>query len=120
TTRESIQSIELKYIDVLTNPQEDLVEWEKQIKYLDDIVNLIQNKGDAIIDEIDLNLRTRDQLIYTVGDGQPTPKYIIESIVALYQAFAHIDHNVNGTKVNLHNVVTLKTEKPSDETIKLM
>lgn len=120
TTRESIQSIELKYIDVLTNPQEDLVEWEKQIKYLDDIVNLIQNKGDAIIDEIDLNLRTRDQLIYTVGDGQPTPKYIIESIVALYQAFAHIDHSVNGTKVNLHDVVTLKTEKPSDETIKLM
>lgn len=120
TTRESIQSIELKYIDVLTNPQEDLVEWEKQIKYLDDIVNLIQNKGDAIIDEIDLNLRTRDQLIYTVGDGQPTPQYIIESIIALYQAFAHIDHNVSGTKVNLHDVVTLKAEKPSDETIKLM
>lgn len=120
TTRESIQSIELKYIDVLTNPQENLAEWEKQIKYLDDIVNLIQNKGDAIIDEIDLNLRTRDQLIYTVGDGQPTPKYIIESIVALYQSFAHIDHIINDTKVNLHDVVTLKTEKPSDETIKLM
>lgn len=120
TTRESIQSLELKYIDVLTNPQEDLVEWEKQIKYLDDIINLVQNKSDAIIDEIDLNLRTRDQLIYTIGDGQPTPKYIIESIVNLYQSFSHIDQVVAGSKVNLHDVVTLKTEKPSDETIKLM
>lgn len=120
TTRESMQSIELKYIDVLTNPLDDLVEWEKQIKYLDDIVNLIKLQGDAILDEIDLNLRTRDQLIYTVGEGRPAPKFIIESIVALYKSFAHVDHVINGSKVNLHDVITLKTEKPSEENLQVM
>ncbi len=120
TTRESIQSIELKYIDVLTNPMDNLVEWEKQIKYLDDIVNLIKHQGDAILDEIDLNLRTRDQLIYTVGEGRPTPKFIIESIVAMYKSFAHVDHTINGSKVNLHDVITLKCEKPSEENLQIM
>jgi hypothetical protein len=120
TTRESIQSIELKYIDVLTNPMDDLVEWEKQIKYLDDIVNLIKQQGDAILDEIDLNLRTRDQLIYTVGEGKPAPKFIIESIVAMYKSFAHVNHTINGSKVNLHDVITLKCEKPSDEHLQVM
>lgn len=120
TTRESIQSIELKYIDVLTNPIDDLVEWEKQITYLDDIVNLIKNRGDAILDEIDLNLRTRDQLIYTVGEGKSTPKFITNAIVGLYQTFNQVNHTVNGVNVNLHDVVTLKSEKPSDDDLQVM
>lgn len=120
TTRESIQSIELKYIDVLTNPIDNLVEWEKQITYLDDIVNLIKNRGDAILDEIDLNLRTRDQLIYTVGEGKSTPKFITNAIVGLYQTFNQVNHTVNGANVNLHDVVTLKSEKPSDDDLQIM
>ena len=120
TTRESIQSIELKYIDVLTNPIDDLVEWEKQINYLDEIVNLIKNQGDAILDEIDLNLRTKDQLIYTIGEGKPSPKFIIESIVELYKSFKEVDHLVKGTKINLHDVVTLKCEKPSEDDLQKM
>ncbi len=120
TTRESIQSIELKYIDVLTNPIDDLQEWEKQIAYLDDIVNLIKNRGDAILDEIDLNLRTRDQLIYTVGEGKSTPKFITNAIVGLYQMFVKVNHTVNGANINLHDVVTLKSEKPSDDDLKIM
>ena len=120
TTRESIQSIELKYIDVLTNPIDDLVEWEKQINYLDEIVNLIKNQGDAILDEIDLNLRTKDQLIYTVGEGKPSPKFIIESIVDLYKSFTQVNHVVNGTKLNLHDVATLKSEKPNEDDLQKM
>lgn len=120
TTRESIQSLELKYIDLITHPQDNLIEWEKQIRYLDDLINLLQQKGDAILDEIDLNLRTKDQLIYTVSEGAMPPRYCTQSIMALYQSFSKINAVVDGSNINLADVVSSKITKPSPRAMTLL
>ncbi len=84
TTRKSIDSLLLKYIELLSDPDYS-DEKQKQVEYLDDIINILKNQGDAVLDEIDLNLNPKDQLIYTIGEGLSMSKPVIEKLVNLFE-----------------------------------
>jgi hypothetical protein len=112
TTRKSMDSLMLKYIDLLNKPEEN-EEWKKQVKYLDEIIQIIKEQGDAIIDEIDLNLNPKDQLIYTVEEGKPVDNAILKSLIDLYEFTRHIPFN-DGKPSNLYNIIIGKTSRPSE------
>ncbi len=119
TTRKSMDSLMLKYIELLSVDVDSLgegqAEWEAEVKILDDIIHILKNQGDIVIDEMDSNLNPKDQLIYTAGLGQPLDKQILGAIVNLYDFFKTITFSQSGKTVSLHEVVTQKASRPSSE-----
>lgn len=84
TTGEAIQSLELKYLELLlANDQPDAV-WEKQIYWLDNITNLFRNHADCIIDEVHQGLWLKKKLNYTRGESPPLGSLLIANAIALY------------------------------------
>lgn len=56
TTGESMQSLELKYLELLLADDQHDETWQKQIYWLDKITGLFRNQADCIIDEAHLGL----------------------------------------------------------------
>ena len=92
TTGEAIQSLELKYIELLTSgaPTNKKLQWEKQVRFLNDLVSLFRNRADGVIDEIHQGLLLKRKLNYTTGQSSQLPQTIIESTLALYRFMANI------------------------------
>lgn len=89
TTKESMASLQLKYHELLNTPQDgkdakDIQEWEKQIKWLDRIIRLIHDRGDALIDEVDTSLTINKQINYTIGEQTATPYQHYQTDIALF------------------------------------
>lgn len=104
TTKKSMDSLMLKYIDMLTFPQAS-EDYLKGIKYLDEIINIINNQGDCIIEEIDSTLAPKDQLIYTVGESNPVEKHLLRALMKLYDFLP----------LELFNVIKGETFRPQAE-----
>lgn len=86
TTGESIQSLQLKYIErLLEKPSGNLKDVPKQIQLFEDILSLLKNQGDAVIDEVHQGLLLKKKLNYTMGESKPLPEKIIQDTIALYQ-----------------------------------
>lgn len=66
TTPESLQSLELKYLELLKYAEQ----YHDNLHYLNEILLIIKNKGDAIIDEADQNLQTKKELNYAMGEKE--------------------------------------------------
>jgi hypothetical protein len=92
TTGSSVQSLDLKYAELLDcGPGDDPSEWYKQIKWLDRIIKTFKNQGDALIDEIDSNLDIKKQLNYTVGAEKAIPRNHIQFMIKLYTFIENTD-----------------------------
>ncbi|RUR13896.1 DUF3638 domain-containing protein [Legionella sp. km772] len=85
TTGESMQSLELKYIELLLEEEPHDEEWTKQIYWCDKLVNLIHQHGDAIIDEVHQSLWVKKKLNYALGDQKPIHPNIALNTIALFQ-----------------------------------
>lgn len=88
TTGETMQSLELKYMDLLLNRPEnqtDLKEWRKQVYWAGKITGLIKQCGDVVIDEIHQGLLLKKKLNYTLGDPSAISPALINHSIALYQ-----------------------------------
>jgi hypothetical protein len=85
TTGESIQSLELKYLELLLDTAKQDSEWEQQVYWCDKIVTLIHQHGDAVIDEVHQGLWIKKKLNYTIGTSKPLPTPTIQNAVALYR-----------------------------------
>ncbi|MDR3442693.1 MAG: DUF3638 domain-containing protein [Legionella sp.] len=85
TTGPSMQSLELKYVDLLysTGPRDE--SWEKQVYWCDKLINLIRHHGDCIIDEVHQGLSIKKKLIYTLGNPVAINMDLIENAIALYK-----------------------------------
>lgn len=84
TTPEAIQSLELKYLEILKFYPSDHFNWIHAEK----VLKLIKDKADAIIDEVDQNLQTKKELNYAVGTKESiTTKYpnLIRDSVMLFE-----------------------------------
>lgn len=83
TTAESVQSLELKYLEILN--KEILSEDEtQQVEELEKILHLIKNKGDALVDECDTVLDPKRELNYTQGEKSSIEPYILDNILKIY------------------------------------
>lgn len=90
TTRESLQSLELKFLKILrfsdiTNPKD-----VKTIRLLTQILNIIRN-SDVLIDEVDSALDVRKELIYAIGKGAPVPEHEIKAILEFFEFTKQVD-----------------------------
>lgn len=106
TTGESVQSLELKYNDLLDQQpapsakEEVKQEWANQIYWIKKCVNVFRHQGDVIIDEIDSGLDTRKKLIYSIGDSRAILTKEIKDVVELFDFFK---------KVSLEGILPSKT-----------
>lgn len=90
STPESIQSLELRYLELLDTPpgsdasQPVKEEWAEQLKTLDKMLKLIKNRGDALIDEVDSILDPKKELNFTIGGESEVSDVYLNMIIGLY------------------------------------
>jgi hypothetical protein len=84
TTAESMQSLELKYLELLLADNDDEVS-QQQIYWCDKITSLIRNQGDCIIDEVHQGLSIKKKLNYTSGQSLPISSSLAKNATALFR-----------------------------------
>ena len=119
TTAASVQSLELKYIELLQQPHsplttttelrsvrdQQLVEWRKQIKWFGRIIKIFRERGDALLDEVDSNLAIGKQLNYTLSESTPIQhEYIINS-TQLFSFFLEQQFTLKGKTITLLGII---------------
>ena len=122
TTGESIQSLELKYIEILQLESEPDETRQKQLYWLDKITNLFRNYADCIIDEAHQGLSINKKLNYTSGEAKSiSPELIInatgffgliETEFLLNAPLLSIDYDWNVFKVKLARSLVEQPNSP--------
>ncbi|MDI1352088.1 MAG: DUF3638 domain-containing protein, partial [bacterium] len=84
TTAESIQSIELKYLDLLLFVDEKDELWKNQIKWIDKITNLLHHHTDCMIDEVHQGLSLKKKLNYVHGEPFSIKTSLIKNALDLW------------------------------------
>ena len=100
TTGDSIQSIELTYIELLylkpsqaegentTHYDQRLKKWAKEVSLSKEILTLFRERGELIIDEIHQGLRIKSKLNYSLGNTKKIKKSTLDNTLSLYE-FLH-------------------------------
>ncbi|WED43028.1 DUF3638 domain-containing protein [Legionella cardiaca] len=83
TTGDAMQSLELKYIELLRSKERD-AEWKQQVYWCDKLTGLLRNYGDCIIDEVHQGLWLKKKLNYTSGEPKPLSPALIKNSIALF------------------------------------
>lgn len=85
TTGETMQALELKYIELLlVKPEKQDSLWEQQLAWCDKIMSLFKHHGDCIIDEVHQGLWINKKLNYTSRDSMAIDANLIKNALALY------------------------------------
>ncbi len=95
TTGESLQSLELKYFELLSsipdsNDTQKMNQWSQQVYWIEQLVLFLRNRGDCIIDEVHQGLLLKNRLNYTIGESRRIPGFITNEVVALYQFLNYV------------------------------
>ncbi len=109
TTGEAMQSLELKYLDLLLSRSEDplkLDEWKKQVYWASKITGLVKSCGDVVIDEVHQGLLLKKKLNYTLGDFSSISPELIKQSIALHQ-FVNV-----GPRPNLPEALLTHPDSP--------
>ena len=88
TTGESMQSLALKYLELLLSRPEqpdEQKQWEKQVFWAGKITQLIKQNGDVVIDEVHQGLLLKKKLNYTFGSPTAISPVLIQHSCELYQ-----------------------------------
>lgn len=121
TTGDALQSLELKYLELLANPPEIIEKdekankkaqnaWEQQVHWADKLILLLRNRGDLIIDEVHQGLLLKNKLNYTMGESGRVSQAILQNTVKLYQFFQEVRLDAiaglhGGDQLTLHDVL---------------
>uniref|UniRef100_UPI0026362EDD DUF3638 domain-containing protein n=1 Tax=uncultured Legionella sp. TaxID=210934 RepID=UPI0026362EDD len=84
TTGEAVQSLELKYLELLLSEEKPTEEWKQQVYWCDKITNLFRHHTDCIIDEVHLGLSLKKKLNYNFGTPKPIDSSLIKNVTALF------------------------------------
>lgn len=84
TASESIQSLSLKYHELLLEENEQNNEWQQQIFWFDKLTKLLRYQAIAIIDEAHQGLWINQQLNYPIGAPVSLDPSLIENNLALF------------------------------------
>jgi hypothetical protein len=85
TTGEAIQSLELKYAELLLEEGEHSNEWKEQVQWCDKITKLFRHNADTIIDEVHQGLSVKKKLNYTLGAPKPLDPKLLKNALELYK-----------------------------------
>lgn len=115
TTGEALQSLELKYFELLANKpdkEEDsarLLVWKQQVAWAGKLCLLFKNRGDLIIDEVHQGLLVKNKLNYTLGEASKLNPGIFENAIELYQFFKEVRLNNATLEIKGDREITLDT-----------
>ena len=93
TMGDAVQSLELKYLELLLQRPDDAKEalvWAKQVEWLDKIISVFRTRADVIMDEVHQALLLKKKLNYTLGDRRAVSPDLMTECVSLYQFFDHV------------------------------
>lgn len=120
TTGDALQSLELKYLELLLTPPSPDVQdyqhvkasWDKQVLSLDKLVSLFKNRADLMIDEVHQGLLLKNKLNFTVGDSSTVPTFIIQNSIDLYKFLKHVklDGDITLDDVLKNNALLVSTQ----------
>ncbi len=87
TTGEAMQSLELKYLELLLSRPEagDNEQWRQQVLILGKITGLLKQCGDVVIDEVHQGLLLKKKLNYTLGTPYALSPDLIHHSIMLYK-----------------------------------
>ncbi len=85
TTGPSIQSLELKYIELLLQESDKGARWQEQIYWLDRLTNLFREDADCLIDEAHQGLSIKKRLNYTSGESRSISPALIKSATSFFR-----------------------------------
>ena len=88
TTGESMQSLQLKYLELLDNYPQSYDEqkiWTEQIYWASKIVSLLKDRGDAISDEMHQGFLLKKKLNYSIGSQEHVSPQLIDNHIELYK-----------------------------------
>lgn len=115
TTPESMLSLELKYLE-LTDLNEVSLEEQAQIIALENILNLIEERGDALIEECDTALEKKKELNYTIGSAEPVKKYQLADTLKIFRLLDKAEIKLSaGITCNLKEVMLRQKEILNDD-----
>jgi hypothetical protein len=101
TTGEAVQSLELKYLELLLSEEKPTAEWKQQVYWCDKITNLFRHHTDCIIDEVHLGLSLKKKLNYTFGVPKQISPSLIKNATALF-GFVDLDVIKNAPSFDEH------------------
>ncbi len=112
TTAESIQSLQLKYLELLERVGKGSIEQGRgigpgrhELLLIEEMLKLIQERGDVLIDECDTILDPKRELNYTQGDpGAPDPE-VLAAILAMYRLFDKVPVSLPQGSFTLNQVL---------------
>ena len=97
TTGDALQSLELKYLELLNLPQKNRnKQWTKQIYWADKLVSLMRNQGDLLIDEVHHELWIKNKLNYSIGTCIEPKTRVLKDCIALFQFLKHVPYQEGG------------------------
>lgn len=110
TTAESLQSLELKYWEAIYQASHGEVcdEVKKKIEIMEEILDLIETRGEAIVDEGDIVLHSNREVNFPVGKPKQIPKVRIRLFREMMNALHQIDF---GLRDNLQEKLTSESYK---------
>lgn len=114
TTGESMQSLHLKYRELLLSQPKnsrDWPEWRQQVMWAEKIVRLLKESGDAMIDEVHAGLWQKRKRNYTLGKGNAVDPKLIEYSLQLYQFLDRHPECKQGGSVLIDKLLT-QTKSP--------
>ncbi len=100
TSGDAIQSLELKYIELLRGEAPS-----DRIEGMERLVALFKNDADIIIDEVHHALRIDHQLNYTIAESHPIARSILLNTLELYQFFEKVP--LDAARFHLPKTLTL-------------
>ncbi len=108
TTKESLQSLELKYLKLLRYGNVKDRNTQNMLKHLGDIIRIFKHQGDFLIDEVDSTLDVRKQLIYTVGVTRKLSKETSESAYNFFEFLDSLTLSLDkkGGTISLKQIIT--------------
>lgn len=96
TTKESMQALELKYLNLLKQADPKNLGSLRKIQLLNTILKIFKHQGDVTIDEVDSALDPRKQFIMSVGGENLVTQNETETILNLYEFFDNVSLDGHG------------------------
>lgn len=114
-TPDSIQSLEMKYLELIKTPGQDKKMWESQVLAIEKIQTLFKTRGAVIIDEVDLIFDPKRELNFTVGANHAVPEEISKSFIELFNLFPEVKLSLGTEMFTLLQVSNFEKSIPNEK-----
>ncbi|MBI2790312.1 MAG: DUF3638 domain-containing protein [Gammaproteobacteria bacterium] len=117
TTANSIQALELKYLELIfsyPHSTSDQEETAKQIRIIEKILTLLEQQGDVLIDEIDAILKISQEFNYTLGVGENLSQEYRKDAVEFFSYLDTLAFTFNDIEIDIHDLIMGTKEYPEN------